>query len=233
MNPNSPDCSATLENGSFRIRLGAKSFVLVRSADLESLWEAMGEEDFDDERIPYWTELWPATLVLAQWISRMASRVAGRLCLDLGCGLGLSAIAGSDAGGRIVAVDYEFDALVHCLRNARINDAPSLLAIQADWRQTPFRENSFDIIWAGDILYERRAIHPVANLLRTCLKPDGVAWIADPGRDACREFLASIGASRFSVREALKREIASPYPSAAEITATVWELRKTAPNAEQ
>ena len=231
MNPDSSDCSATLEDGAFRVRLGANSIVLSRSTDLESLWDAMGEDDFEDERIPYWTELWPSTLVLAQWISGMRPRVAGRLCLDLGCGLGLSAIAGAEAGGRIVATDYEFDALVHCLRNARINDAPPLSAILADWRRTPFRENSFDIIWAGDILYERRAIQPVAELLRLCLKPDGVAWIADPGRDACREFLARLDLERFSVREAFKRKVASPYPGSPRVSASIWELRKTEPRA--
>ena len=38
-----------------------RQWQLSRAADLEQLWEAMTADsrDFEDERLPYWTELWP------------------------------------------------------------------------------------------------------------------------------------------------------------------------------
>ena len=51
-------------------KAGGRQFVLEREADLESLWQEMTEKpsSLEDERLPYWTELWPAALVLADWL---------------------------------------------------------------------------------------------------------------------------------------------------------------------
>ena len=41
-----------------------RDWTLERAADMEALWESMTEFT-EDERLPYWTELWPSSLVLA------------------------------------------------------------------------------------------------------------------------------------------------------------------------
>ena len=44
---------------------------LTRAADLEQLWDAMTDDprNFEDERLPYWTELWPSSVALAGWLA--------------------------------------------------------------------------------------------------------------------------------------------------------------------
>ncbi len=223
-------CSAILEEGSFSVNLGGRTLVLARSADLESLWEAMGAEDFEDERIPYWTELWPGSLVLAEWLSRRD--LSGKLTLDLGCGLGLTAIVSAERGAPVIAADYEFAALKHCVCNARLNSAPAPWLVQADWRRPPFHYKSFDIIQGGDIIYERRAIEPVAKLLEHSLKPDGVAWIADPGRGPCDEFIETLRGDGYYCEVMFRRRVASPHSSEPLIGVAVWEIRKPSPGAK-
>ena len=68
-----------------------RDWTLERAADMEALWEAMTEFT-EDERLPYWTELWPSSLVLADWLYQRRESLRGQPCLDLGCGIGLTAL---------------------------------------------------------------------------------------------------------------------------------------------
>lgn len=95
------------------VAAAGRQWRLTRAADLEELWDAMTADphNFEDERLPYWTELWPSSVALAGWLAARQEEIAGRACLDLGCGLGLTALVGQWLGARVTAVDYEEAAL--------------------------------------------------------------------------------------------------------------------------
>ena len=196
-------CSpGALCHGLLEAEVAGRVWRLSRPADLESLWAAMGEGGLgDDERLPYWVELWPAAVLLARWVARNADSVRGRLCLDAGCGLGLSALVAASLGGRVLAFDYEPEALAYAQRNGAQNwellggNAPPLF-MAMDWRRPALARGSADLLLGADILYERRFFEPVAALLDFALAPDGVAWIADPERSVSApvwERLAALG----------------------------------------
>ena len=122
--------------GRIEAQVEGRSWTLERPADLESLWEAMcarsagspglgGVPGFDggDERLPYWVELWPAAVLLARWLHRQGEGLRGRTCLDAGCGLGLSALVAASFGARVLAFDYEAEALRFARKNAALNRA--------------------------------------------------------------------------------------------------------------
>ncbi|MDR3640786.1 MAG: methyltransferase [Humidesulfovibrio sp.] len=163
---------------------------LERPADLESLWAAMGEGAPSggweaDERLPYWVELWPAAVLLARAVAARPELVAGRVCLDAGCGLGLPALVAASCGGRVLAFDYEPEALVYARRNAAANlgpAAPAPLFAAMDWRKPAVAAGGAEVILGADILYERRFFEPVAAFLDHALAPGGRALIADPER---------------------------------------------------
>ena len=46
-------------------------WLIDRAADMEALWDQMGEDDMgEDERLPYWAEVWPASVLLGRHILR-------------------------------------------------------------------------------------------------------------------------------------------------------------------
>ena len=181
------------EHACLRVRAAGREWTLLRPADLESLWEAMADEEFqEDERIPYWVEIWPSSLVLANWLGDRREEIAGRLCLDLGCGLGLTAMVAGSLGARVLALDYEKAALEFARLNARANRVPQPCWAVMDWRFPALRPKSFKFIWGGDIMYERRFIGPVLDLLDYALAPGGRAWLAEPGRNVYAEFASAL-----------------------------------------
>ena len=96
------------------IPLDGRDLRLLRPRDAEAL---LDEHAFEHEEfLPYWAELWPSSLALANALSRRALR--GARTLELGCGLGLPSIAAAIAGGRVLATDWSSAAVE--MTNARI-----------------------------------------------------------------------------------------------------------------
>lgn len=154
-----------------------------RSAD-----ELISEEEFvTDERLPYWADLWPSSIVLATRL--LEERGQERTLLELGCGLGLVTIAAMRSGFDVLATDYYEDALRFTRANAWrvLGREPRTRLV--DWRAVPEDLGTARRVVAADVLYERRYGLLVASVIAQALAEDGEALIADPGRVAAPEFL--------------------------------------------
>jgi predicted nicotinamide N-methyase len=159
------------------------------------------EDDGDDDHIPYWVELWPASLALAQWFADNPESIRGKRCLDLGCGLGLTALVAASLGAKVVAMDYEWPAVYFARKNTRINHVESPLWVQMDWRRPALAPSSFDCIWGGDILYEQRFFAPIATLFSTVLAPKGRIILGTPERTVSRPVWGQLIKQGWQVRE--------------------------------
>jgi predicted nicotinamide N-methyase len=146
------------------------------------------EEDFvEDERLPYWADIWPSSTILAAQILGRPGQ--GRRLLELGCGVGLVTTAAMAAGYSVVASDYYSDALAFTRANAFRNLGNSPAVEMMNWRSFPADAKEFDKVIASDVLYESEYAKLLPGILKGALTLHGVALIADPGRIAAPEFL--------------------------------------------
>lgn len=148
----------------------------------DELLEALTDEEFraTDERLPYFSTLWPAGESLALAVLD-GERLDGCRALDLGCGVGAAGLAALTQGANVTFLDWEPRSLdvVRLAAEEQGLAAPALVA--CDWREAPALGH-FDLILAADVLYEARNVPAVAAFLADHLAPAGAAWIADPGR---------------------------------------------------
>ncbi|WP_462324009.1 class I SAM-dependent methyltransferase [Desulfoplanes sp.] len=182
------------------VDIAGQTWGLERIADLETLWDTM-EDGEEDDHIPYWVELWPASLALAQWFADNPEAIGSRRCLDLGCGLGLTALVAASMGARVVALDYEWPAVRFAKKNGVLNRVPSPLWVQMDWCRPGLLPGSFDYIWGGDILYEQRFFTPISTLLATALAPGGRVLLGTPERSVTRPVWGELIRRGWRVRE--------------------------------
>jgi predicted nicotinamide N-methyase len=182
-----------------------------------------------EQNLPYWAEIWPSGLALADLIEREPGIVAGRTTLELGCGLGLTAIAALRAGASLTATDYSGTALDLCLQNCEANAGKRPTCLVLNWRdRTAARQvaaaGRFLVVVAADVLYERRDIEPLLALIPAVLASGGVFWLAEPGRPVAAEFLVRAEALGWQ-RRSLSHPGPWPDDADAGVVVGLHELR--------
>ena len=138
---------------------------------------------------PLWAQTWTSGVVLAGLLARCPLR--GVRVLELGCGLGLVAIAAARAGGRVTVNDRSKLALAFTALNADENRV-AVETVQCEWESPQALDvhGPWDLVLGSDILYVERSAHALTALLDRVVAADGEVWITDPGRDAASAFLA-------------------------------------------
>jgi predicted nicotinamide N-methyase len=176
--------------------------------------EALLDEDAfaQDEFLPYWAELWPSARALARAVA--ARRLGGARVLELGCGLGLPALAAAQAGARVTATDWSTDALAFVARNAALNGV-AVETAEVDWRAAGelVALAPWDLVLAADVLYEARNVAPLLELLP---RLGAEVLLADPGRATAEPFFAAAAAAWDG----------SSWPDDAHPTVRVHRLRR-------
>jgi 2-polyprenyl-3-methyl-5-hydroxy-6-metoxy-1,4-benzoquinol methylase len=80
-----------------------------------------------------------------------------------------------------------------------MNTGRSPRTLCVNWRQPTTQAtiraesfNGFPVILAADVLYESPDIDPLIELIDRLLAPDGVLWLAEPGRKTSERFLNTV-----------------------------------------
>lgn len=117
---------------------------------------------------------------------------AGLRVLELGCGLGLPALAAASRGADVLATDWAEDAIELVQRNAERNGLV-ICASRVRWNDPEplLGAAPWDLILGADLLYEARNAEQLAELLP---KLGGEFLLAEPGRPYAKEFLGRFGA---------------------------------------
>ncbi|HEX5445107.1 MAG TPA: methyltransferase domain-containing protein [Pirellulales bacterium] len=183
--------------------------------------ELISEEDFNrDERLPYWADVWPSALCLAERVAAEAGQ--GRRFLELGCGIGYVCAVAVDAGFAVLATDYYAESLEFTWVNARRNGLAGPATKLVDWRAFPEDLGRFDLVAAADVLYEKDYPALVAAAFGQTLAPAGLGLVADPGRRGAAPFVEECAARGLAVRKLLT----APFDNGSVChTVDLYELR--------
>ncbi len=181
--------------------VGERTYSILKPANPDDL---IREEDFvKDERLPYWADVWPSSIVLAETLLQQEG--AGQSALELGCGVGLSTLAAMSAGFDVLATDYYEDALDVTRANVFRNLGSIARTRLVDWRHLPEDLGTFDLVFASDVLYEKEYAALLPVILDRVLAGGGRALIADPGRVAAPIFVEACAVTGLLIQEKLTR----------------------------
>jgi predicted nicotinamide N-methyase len=181
------------------VTIAGRPFKLAGLADAADLLDQpeFAEPFLSEDRAPYGMELWPAATMLAEHILH-GEEGTGRRALEIGCGLGLVAMAATLKGWRVHATDHEPVALRFAEYNAALNGIAITAFQRLDWHE-PVGEVRFDRVFGADVLYERTSQVPVLKCLRDVLDPGGHVLLADPNRGVADGFAAIVRQEGFDV----------------------------------
>jgi predicted nicotinamide N-methyase len=166
--------------------LGGRTLTLLRPPSAEEL---IDEQAFVvDEFLPYWAELWPSGVALAEHVS--TRDVLGLRVLELGAGLGLPSLTAALGRADVRATDWAEDAIALLRANAERNNV-HLHAEVARWDEPTQFGTGWDLVLAADVLYEQRNADQLLDLLPRLEATE--ILIAEPGRPFAKPFFAAWG----------------------------------------
>lgn len=189
----------------FELNIAGIPIKLLQITNVDDLYNqliAKGEdhEDVQDERIPYWAELWPAAIGLSKYLIEFDLIREGTDVLEIGCGLGLPGIVAGKLGAPVTLTDYLEDPLLFAKQNWQLNNHSEVRLERMDWR-SPNPALAADLVLASDITYEKRFFEFLPNAFRTLCKPGGSIIVSDPSREVAQDFFQNIATKGFRVHK--------------------------------
>jgi predicted nicotinamide N-methyase len=166
------------------VQIGPYVVRLRRPREAEAL---IDEARFEgDEFMPYWAELWPTGIALAETVAELELR--GARVVELGCGLALPTIVAALTGAEALAIDWAPEALTLARANAALNGV-EIQTLELDWaKPEPLVERGpFDLILCADVLYEPRNVEALLALLPQL---GTEVLLGEPGRQTAADFFA-------------------------------------------
>ena len=205
-----------------------RSVTITRPSDTDALLDqASGDPE---QNLPYWAELWPSGIALAAAIYAFPEAVREQSTLELGSGLGLTAIAALEAGADLLATDYAEESLILTRANSLRHIGREPRTLRMNWRDPDpalldGHPDGYTVVLAADVLYERRDIAPLLDLFDRIVAPGGLLWLAEPGRPPASIFLESASRQGWTFTTSTSR---GPWPDPAdsEVVARVHQMRR-------
>jgi ubiquinone/menaquinone biosynthesis C-methylase UbiE len=138
-------------------------------------------------------DLWAEHLARYAFAARYA---AGKRALDIGCGTGYGAAELARRASAAFGIDVAADPLAYARSHY-----PATHFTQASAASLPFRDASFDIVTAFEVIEHLRDSRALLAEARRVLTPDGVFLVSTPNKTYYAEARAKDGPNPFHTHE--------------------------------
>lgn len=209
------------------LRLQGREIKILKATNIDELLDHLIEkgedhEDVQDERIPYFADLWPSAIHLADYLLAHPQIVAGTTVLEIGCGSGLSGLAAGLAGAsEVIMTDYLPDALEFAAEMWRINLDNEPTTALLDWRN-PDPSMKRSVILAADVAYEARNFKPLIKTFKALLPPDGIILLTEPSRHIAKDFIKMLTAEGFDLSTSQSSVVYNKLESRINLHKITW-----------
>jgi len=185
------------------LRIGDRQYSILSVTNFDELYEqllakGLQHEEVADERIPYWAELWPSAVGLAEHIAAHPALIAGKTTLEIGGGLGLPALIAGALGAIVTSTDYLQDAVDFAAVNAERNDIRGITFRTLDWRKAE-SFGQYDVLLASDVAYERRQFEPLLSAFTHLVRPGGLTLLSEPNRYIAEPLIEDLKAKGYAL----------------------------------
>lgn len=209
------------------LKIQEREIKILKATNIDELLDHLIEkgedhEDVQDERIPYFADLWPSAIHLADYLLANPQVVSGKTVLEIGCGSGLSGLAAGLAGAsEVIMTDYLPDALEFAAEMWRINLDHEPSTALLDWRN-PDPSMKRSVILAADVAYEARNFAPLIATFKTLLPPDGEILLTEPSRLIAKDFIQMLTRQGFTLSSSISSVVYNKLETKVKLHRISW-----------
>lgn len=132
--------------------------------------------DAQPSTAPWWMFVHNSGVAMAHKIHELPP---SQSILDVGCGLGLTAIVAQSLGHTVYVTDLFGECYEYVKLNAEMNGiVPPIWVNSAD----DIPSHSLDCVLMSDVLYNKDSAKQTLTDVMHCIKPNGILMIAEPPR---------------------------------------------------
>jgi methyltransferase-like protein 23 len=136
---------------------------------------------------PYWSKLWPASMVLARWVNDHAQLIAGKKIFEVGAGLGLPSFVAAKYASSVLISDHVSLAVDWIGLSISKLQAHTVSAILFDWRSRPLP--LADMVLMSDVGYREEDLSDVHRMIRQYVDLGTVVVLTVPARMISTNFI--------------------------------------------
>lgn len=141
--------------------------------------------------IPYWAQLWPSAIAMAQFLEANPQCYVQRMVLELGAGLGLPALVTAPLAAQVVISDLEPQAVATIRQSIHHHGYQNCKAVILDWSRPETLPVS-DLVILSDVNYDRDMLGVLQQTIHSLLASGCTLLLATPQRLMARDFVNSL-----------------------------------------
>jgi predicted nicotinamide N-methyase len=156
---------------------------------------------------PYWSKIWPSSIVLAQWLNDHAQIIAGKKVFEVGAGLGLPSFIAAKYASSILVSDHVSLAIEWLELNKEKLHANNVSSMLFDWRNRPLP--AAELVLMSDVGYREEDLNDVQDMIRQYVACGTVVMLAVPARRISPAFIEPLEelVNTRSIHKAMETEV--------------------------
>ncbi len=153
--------------------------------DADAVQKAWQENRLD---FPYWSQVWPAAIALAEFIIEQKQYVQDALVLELAGGLGLPSIVAARFARTVLCTDSIPEAVEAVRLTAEHLSILNLQTAVLDWHRLPQHHHPF-VLLLSDINYKPEDFPVLKEVIENFLQIGSTILLSTPERLAAKSFI--------------------------------------------
>lgn len=140
---------------------------------------------------PYWTQIWPASLAMAEFLVHHPELVQQKKVLELAAGLGLPSLLAATWAEQVFCSDYLPDAVAVMQKSVVQNALANVTPLVLDWNHLPSNLTT-EVLLISDVNYDPREFTVLHTLLHDFLTKGVTIVLSTPQRLMAKPFVEQI-----------------------------------------
>lgn len=150
--------------------------------DARAIEEMYREQQAKDPGFPfpYWSQVWPASLALCEWLAKHPEWMRNKKVMELGAGLGLPSLLAAGLAKEVHSSDYISGAVECCRQSAVLNGLP-IHCETLDWTSLPSGLTT-EVLLMSDVNYQPAGFEKLYTVLLQFIANDTTIILSSPQR---------------------------------------------------
>lgn len=140
---------------------------------------------------PYWTQVWPAAMAMAEFLVQRPGHVRHKKVLELAAGLGLPSLVAAQWADHVYCSDYLPEAVAVMKQSVTHNALANVTSLVLDWNYLP-ADLSADVLLVSDINYDPSQFATLYTVLQSFLAQGATIVLSTPQRLMAKPFVEQI-----------------------------------------